>query len=411
VDFKPEQLLGDAIEAARHALRDLDPDQVPASLRRIVGYAGGTLPPPFARSLVAELGVNEFLRSKAMDAWAGERPPTRADSLASYRFLERGAGWSLDVATAAFDLGAKIVAAGDRTLEIERDAFEAEVASLRERVKSMRKDHQRLEGELKRAAQVNREPAKEERIAERRLADELEEAKRVHGVTLAELESRLADARQELEAAKESALLDRRLRADAESAHRAAVAPESPAMEPDALAERLDVIAALAAATGPSSALDDERLEGELPGPLRFPATVRPDTSEAIEWLVDAGDSIVLIDGYNVGFLMAGRGDATRARMLVAEVAGRLATAAKHTEIVVVFDSEVDSDGGTSQRNGNVEVFYPSGQSADDEIVARSVGRLRTVVITNDRDVRHRAEAVGATALWSDALIEWSRRR
>ena len=126
---------------------------------------------------------------------------------------------------------------------------------------------------------------------------------------------------------------------------------------------------------------------------------------------MDAGDSIVLIDGYNFGFLMAGRSDPTRARMLVAEVAGRLATAAKHAEIVVVFDSEVDSDGGTSQRNGNVEVFYPSGQSADDEIVARSVGRPRTVVITNDRDVRHRAEVVGATALWSDALVEWSRRR
>ncbi len=317
----------------------------------------------------------------------------------------------MDVATAAFDLGAKIAAAGDRTLETERDAFEAEVASLRERVKSMRKDQQRLEGELKRATQVNREPAKEERITERRLADELEEARRLHAVALEELESRLADAHQELEAAKESALLDRRLRADAESAHRAAVAPESPAMEPDALAERLDAIAALAAATGPRSALDEDRLEGELSGPLIFPATIRPDTCEAIEWLVDAGDSIVLIDGYNFGFLMAGRSDATRARMLAAEVARRLATAANHAEIVVVFDSEVDSDGGTSQRDGNVEVFYPSGMSADDEIVARSVGRPRTVVITNDRDVRHRAEAVGATALWSDALIEWSRRR
>jgi len=411
VDFKPEQLLGDAIEAARHALRDLDADQVPASLRRIAGYAGGTLPPPFARSLVSELAVNEFLRSKALDAWAGERPPTRADSLASYRFLERGAGWSMDVAAAAFGQGAKAMAVGDRALEIERDGFEAEAASLRERLKTLRKDHQRLEGELKRVTQISREPAKEERIAERRLTGELEEANRRHAIALAELESRLASARQELDAVREGALLERRLRADAESAHRAAVAPESPSMDPDALAESLDVIAALAAAAGPSSALDDGPSGVAAPGPLQFPSKIRPDTSEAIDWLMDAGDSIVLIDGYNVGFLMAGRVDGARARMLVAEVAGRLAAGAKQAEIVVVFDSEIASDGGTSQRTGSVEIFYPSDRSADDEIVERSGRRPRTVVITNDRDVRHRAEAEGAIALWSDALAEWSRRR
>jgi hypothetical protein len=411
MDFKPEQLLGDAIEAARHALRDLDSDQVPASLRRIAGYAGGTLPPPFARSLVSELAVNEFLRSKALDAWAGERPPTRADSLASYRFLERGAGWSMDVATAAFGQGARAAAMGDRALEVERDAFEAEAASLRERLKTMRKDHRRLEGELKRVTQMRREPAKEERIAERRRTDELEEASRLHASALTELEARLTSARRELDAAREQALLDRRLRADAESAHRAAVAPESPTMDPDALAERLDVIAALAAAAGPSSALDDGRSEVGALDSLQFPAKIRPDTSEAIEWLVDAGNSIVLIDGYNVGFLLAERLDGARARMLVAEVAGRLAATAKQAEIVVVFDSEIASNGGTSQRTGRVEVFYPDHRSADDEIVERSGRRPRTVVITNDRDVRHRAEAVGAIALWSDALAEWSRRR
>ncbi len=411
MDFKPEQLLGDAIEAARHALRDLDSDQVPASLRKIAGYAGGTLPPPFARSLVSELAVNEFLRVKALEAWAGERPPTRAGPLASYRFLERGAGWSMDVAAAAFGLGEKITAVSDRTLQIERDSFEGEAASLRQRVKAMRRDQQRVEGELKRAAQVNREPAKDERIAERRLADDLEELKRVHAVALAGLESRLVSTHEELEAAREEAHLDRRLRAEAESAHRAAVAPESPTMDPDALAERLDVIAALAAAAGPGSVLDDDAVDDVAPGLLQFPATIRPDTSEAIEWLMGAGASIVLIDGYNLGFLMVGRDDAARARLLVEEVAGRLAAAAKQAEIVVVFDSEIEADGGTLRRNGSIEVCYPSGQSADDEIVKRSGVSPNTVVITNDREVRHRAEAVGGIALWADALAEWSRRR
>ena len=317
----------------------------------------------------------------------------------------------MDVAAAAFGLGAKVTAVGDRTLEIERDAFEAEAASLRERVKTMRKDQQRVEGELKRAAETNREPLKEERIAERRLADELQEAKRVHALALAEIESRLASVHEELEAAREGALSDRRLRAEAESAHRAAVASESPTIDPDALAERLDVIAAMAAAAGPSSPLDDGTLDGVAPDPLPFPGAVRPDTSEAIDWLLDAGASIVLIDGYNLGFLLAGRLDGARARMLVTEVAGRLATAAKQAEVVVVFDSEIETDDATSRSNGNVEIYYPFGRSADDEIVDRSGANPNTVVITNDRDVRHRAEAVGAIALWSDALAEWSRRR
>ena len=412
MDFRPERLLGDAIEAARRALRELDPDQVPASLQRVAGHTGGALPPPFARSLLAELDSNEFLRSKTLEAWQGENPPSDERLLPSYRFLERDDGWFIEVAAAAFGLGARTVAAGDRKLEIERDALKAEIVSLKERLKALHKDYERVEGDLRESLRAGREPLRAERTTERRLVEQLEEARSAHVARVEELESRLSGVQSELESAREAARRDRGLRAEAESAHRVAVTSDPPSMDPDALAERLDVIAALAAAAGPRPDADDEIAAGRGGEQLEYPGAIRPDSAEAIDWLLSAGDATVLIDGYNLGFLLAGgRLDASRARMLVVEVVGRLGAVARHARFVAVFDSEIEADATALQRGGSVEVVYSSGRSADDEIADRAATVLHPVVITNDRDLRHRAEGVGAVALWSDALAEWSRRR
>ncbi len=411
MDFKPERLFGDAIDAARGAVRDLDADQVPASLRRVAGYAGGSLPPPFARSLLAELDTNEFLRSKALEAWKGERPPTGDEALASYRFLERGDGWIMEVAEAAFRLGKRLSVASDHTLEVERNAFEAEAASLRGRLKAARKDRDRIESELRELSRTQQDPVREERNSQRRIAQQIEGAKRDHTAEMEKLEALLSETENEIRSVREAARLDRRLRAEAEAAYQAAVASESPPMDAEGLAEHLDVIAALATATGPGSRLAGGGMAGLEDDRLRYPGMIRPDSAEGIEWLLGAGPVTVLVDGYNLGFLLAGRLDPQRARMLVVEALGRLATAAGEAEVVAVFDSDGEVDTDVPQRGGSVDVVYSSGRSADDEIVDRVVTALNPVVVTNDREVRHRAEAVGAVALWSDALVEWSRRR
>jgi len=411
VNFRPELLLGDAVDAGRRALRDLDPDQVPASLRRVAGYSGGTLPPPFARSLIVELDTNEYLRSKALEAWEGEIPSPGSRLLASYRFLERGEGWLLDLAEASFGLGDRGAVAGERTLQIERDAFEAEAASLRGRLKALRKEHERLEGELREVSHAYQEPVREVREAERRLAERLEEAKSDHLAEVEGLDARLTRAQDEIRTVREAAHLDRMHRAEAEAAYRAAVASETPSMDGDALAEHLDVIAALATASGPGIEFGEEAAGTPGFGPLRFPGMILPDSAEGVEWLVNAGAATVLIDGYNLGFLLAGRLDPPRARLLVLEVAGRLASAAEHAEVVAVFDSEIEGELEGHQSGGSVDIVYSSGRSADDEIVDRVGSAPNPVVITNDREVRHRSEAIGAVTLWSDALVEWSRRR
>jgi len=411
VEFKPEQLLADAIDAARHALRDLEPDQIPASMQRVVGYSGGKLPPPFARSLLAELEDNEFLRSKALEVWKLDRPPSGDRQLAAYRFLERGDGWLTDLLGAGYSLGSRDSAAGDQTVEIERDAFQAEAASLKERLRTVRKEQERLEREHRELTRSSREPEREERESERRLHEQMEEAARSHSAGVSELEANLAAVQQELQTAREAARADRQLRAEAEAAHRSAVAPEAQSVDPGVLAERLDTIAVLASAAGPTPGVEEGLGAAETVQPLTDLGAIRPDSAEAIDWLVTSGAANVFVDGYNVGFLLASRLDAVQARLLVEETVGRLRLVARQCEIIVVFDSEIPIDEAVPTPAGSSGIVFSDGRSADDEIVDLVPTKTNPVVITNDREVRERTEAAGAVALWSDALVEWSRRR
>ena len=93
-DWIPLELLAPAFKAVRKALRDLDPDEVPAVLRRIAGQSGRRLPPPLARKLVETLAENEWLREKAAEAGSDLDPaspdPARA---VSALFLLRPEGW------------------------------------------------------------------------------------------------------------------------------------------------------------------------------------------------------------------------------------------------------------------------------------------------------------------------------
>jgi predicted RNA-binding protein with PIN domain len=131
-----------------------------------------------------------------------------------------------------------------------------------------------------------------------------------------------------------------------------------------------------------------------------------------VEWLLsDAPPVTVLIDGYNVGFVLAGPGDPAAARQRLELELSRLVTLASgRLAAVVVYDS---ADGGTerSPRRHGIEVLFTSGRTADDVLVelVRDLSGRR-VVVSNDRAVRERSEKAGAVALWSDALAAWSVR-
>jgi predicted RNA-binding protein with PIN domain len=407
VDMKPEQLLADAIEAARKALRDLDADQVPASMRRIAAYASGTLPPPFAKSLLVELESNEFLRGKALEAWSGE-VPTEGKRLAGYRFLERGEGWLMDLVGAAYERGGRETRTGDRTLEVERDAYAAEAASLRERLKTARRDLEKAEAAVREASRLSAGPQRAERAAERKVAEQLETAEKRHVVVVSELGAEIERIGAELASAREMARLERRRRADAEAANAGEGVSGVHSLDPDVLADRLDTIASMVSAAGPSATLSSFPVAST--GALEFPSEVLPDSAEAIEWLVGIGPATVFVDGYNLGFLLASRLDPGQARLLAEEASNRLVTASGDVRVVVVFDSSLDDAVGEKRRAGTAEVVFSQG-SADDEIVRLVAGVDRAVVVSNDREVRQRCDELGAVALWAAALADWGRRR
>ncbi len=408
--FKPEVLLADAVAAARRALLDLDSERRPAVLRRVAAYGGGNLPPPFARSLLDELECNEVLRGRALEMWPGDRPPTGGAELASYLFLTREDGWATRVLAIAHDEGAAAGSVRARQAEVEKEARVEESVGLRERLRKARRVEESLRGELREAQSALREPRRADKKTQRRIAADLAAEKAARHREVAALGEEIAALQKRLEEVRGAARREKLLRAETvgepEESRRA---PPRDALD---LAEQLDALAdrAMALAPTPEAALGvDSAYDDEV---VRFDRTIAPDDRMAIDWLLAAGRRRVLIDGYNLGFALGPR-EPGAARTLAVEAAGRLAASSADLRITVVFDSSRDPEGSKVRRDSRVEVRFTAPElTADDEIVTLvAADRQPVVVVSNDRELRDRAESAGADALWSDALASWARRR
>ena len=406
---RPTDLLREAVDAGRAALRDLEADEVPPRLRRVAASSERNLPAPLAMALLRALDGDEFLRGKALEAWDGEAPPAGGGALASYAFLERDEGWALTVAAEAAARGERRGAAADRSLQLERDSLAAEVASLKERLRRERDEFDRERRELREALEAERAPTRSLREAERQAARELGEAEEAWRRREQELTDELERVASELRRAQESARAERRARAEIEAA--TSSGDTAFPSDPVALARLLDGLAAHVTALQAPPRRGSEA-PAERPRPtLSLDPSIRPDTAEAVDWLAGSGASSVVVDGYNLGFQLAGL-DAERARARAVEAVRRLAAVVPATAVTIVFDSNVEDAAGSPEvKAGAAAVAFTSGGSADDEIVDRACAGEAAVVVSNDRDLRHRAEACGAVVLWSDALVEWSRRR
>ena len=183
------------------------------------------------------------------------------------------------------------------------------------------------------------------------------------------------------------------------------------AEDPVGLADHLDRTAVMA--RPPARSSDGEGAASEEVE-LRLPKGVAPDAKESVAWLVGRPESVtVIVDGYNVGYLMAGERAPAPARLRVAPVLAHLHKMARGAlKVIVVYDSNL-GPAETPATAGPVSVRYSdAGATADDEIV-RLAGCIGgpVVVISNDRAVRDRSEAVGALPLWSEALLAWAGTR
>jgi predicted RNA-binding protein with PIN domain len=385
------------VDAGRAALADLEADEVPASLRRVVSHSGGRLPPPLTTSLLQVLDEDEWLRGLAA---AKLRPGLEESAAAS--FLQREGVWWTALADGL---------AARRAADAETAAEQAarEVGRVREQLDVAGERLKRAGADL----EAERAKSRSSRAPERR----------PNGGTAAleKATSRVAELRSSLDSAVQDRIdaegMIARLRARAVSVRReqrrrrnGGEARSTLGESALDLAKKLDLMMAAA----PHRSEAEIPGEGEQPLPsaqLGLPAGIRPDARGAIDWLVSLETPVtVIVDGYNVlrnvepGAFTSGR---TRDRL--AQDLSRLRRRSGVARVVVVYDSEVPGHRDPRILQGGVEAHFSAEEDlADDEIVNLvSSARGGVVVITSDRDLRERTEALGALTLWSEALNGW----
>jgi predicted RNA-binding protein with PIN domain len=408
VDQTTERVFRRALEAAAKALRDLDADQIPADLRRVAGRPL-PLPPPLAAALLKGIDRYDWLREKALEAWPEADPKTAGADQASALLLQRPPGWTATVADLVGALAAEEARGAEEDRGRQLEAARAEAEEWRRRARAEREAGRRSFREVEASLA-------EERAARRALQAAPARLDAAREAELAQSQAALGERVTERDAAREEV---RRLQETlaAERAARRALQAELAeasgsvhwAEDPVAMAGFLDWTASVARPPA-----------GGAPGgegggaSLRLPEGVRPDEKAAVDWLVQRSEAATLIvDGYNAAFRLGAVGDAAAGRSRVLMVLERLRRVARGPlGVVVVFDS---SSGVLLEEAppGSLEVrFAPEGSTADREIaelVAAMTGPR--AVLSSDREVREAAERTGALALWSEALVEWERRR
>ncbi len=144
--------------------------------------------------------------------------------------------------------------------------------------------------------------------------------------------------------------------------------------------------------------------------PFALPVGVAPDTSAALRWLLARTEpSTLVVDGYNVTYLLNPEGFVDLRDRLNEGLARFRRMAAARVRAIVVYDSGHEGAASTVAGPGGVEVrFTEAGHSADEEIL-RLASELGgdVAVVSTDRTVREGAEGAGALGLWSRALVEW----
>jgi predicted RNA-binding protein with PIN domain len=402
-------VLAGAITAARQALRNMDADDVPEALRRVVASSSGRLPPPLARSLLLELDRSDWLRAEAREQFDGDGP--------ALAFLLRDEAWWAVVADAIAQQRSEGAVGNAAGAEAKVATLSNEVRKLKAKVKEARRqtDEAAADARAELAAGRKRlEAALAAKHSELTVVQQrLEESERLREVAVSERADADATSRE----------LSRRVRALrrelAQVTHlSASTAGESLPRDGVALARHIDLLAAMVPVRDASEGEPGTRVGSNgaavADRSLSVPAGIRPDVGDAFAWLERQSTEFALIvDGHNVLFHLdaatATTGDARR--RLVSDLARFRELATTNPVVVVVFDSHIPGAREPEFHDG-VEMLYAEAGVTADDLVVDTVGEFSTpvVVVSSDRAVREGAEASAALALWSEALGEWLHR-
>ncbi len=399
-----------ALEAAARALHDLKADQIPADLRR-VARRPLPLPPPLAASLLKGLDRYDWLREKAAEAWPEADPDVPGPDQASALLLLRPPGWTAQVAALAAGVGAEQARRAD-------DDLAEQLAKARSDVEESKRRARAEKEKGRQAIRKGREELEKQRAARLALERAPARAEAAHQEALERLRADLAAVTRELDAARRES---RRCREELAEQRRARAAAEAQVVEtapvptwsgdPLELAVYLDRTAAMARPPAPGG--QPAGVSGAAPS-LRLPRRIHPDKREAVDWLVARGEATtVIVDGYNLAFTLAGRGQPAVGRERALMLLDRVRRVARGAlRVVAVFDSRLAMVADEA-RPGPVEVRFATGEGGADGEIIELAGELAgdRVVVSSDREVRDKAEAAGAVGLWSEALADWARRR
>jgi hypothetical protein len=400
------EALEPALRAARRVLDELDADDVPASLRRVVAHSGPRLTPPLARRLLGELDALEWLRADAAERLDGEA------SAASHAFLSRPDGWWAEVASALAELRSS--AAGEEIEKLRRgvDRLQGDLVTLKNKMKQQKARAAAREAELREELKaLRRDVASSDRRDER--AHRTAEA-RIAAVTaeLVEVRGDLADANHVRTELRSQLRSQRRELAAVRRALEAGGSASVP-RDPVTLARELDLSAASVPRRHPTepAVRDDAGSPSPVRTPLVVPRGIRPDRAEVVEWLLGVGGVAVIVDGYNLLFqLEPGEYTSGRSRRrLEALMAQFVRKSGGNAAVRIVFDSSLPGARDQHAReDGVVVVFAEADRLADEEVVHLAADTTGPVaVVTSDREVRENAALVGAAVVWSEAFAEW----
>lgn len=379
--------LNPLISPALRALARLDSAEVPARVQPLVGKSG-RLPKPLARSLIAELDRNPWLRDKVIEEWKDLDASDPKNATAAL-FLLRPKNWEKE----ARELAAKQARA---SADQEEVALEREMKKALKKIEALSAKVDRLQTELlERDEQVR---ARRER-PDKSVPDRRRE--------LANLAAELERERDLRRAAEEQIMTLRRRQT--KKASPSVAVRRGIGGTPLQIAKQLDSQLSAFSVTPRLVPVESASSDSEPLPKLAMPG-VRPDQPGAVDWLIDeAGELTLAIDGWNLAHLFKSP-PSSRERDRVISLARKVGRERKlrgHSSRLVVFFDSSENPSPIPTRPREVSVSYPP--SADESLI--EMAGPRVVIVTSDHRVRDQSERRQAVVLWSEAMHGWSIRQ
>jgi len=396
------RVLSKVVDVARIELREMEGDDVPPRLRKVVKSSARVLPSPFAQSVLNEIRNNDQFRTAVIERW---RDRGEHDSV-GLAFLSDPDGAQELVALADRDSGDSQLLKNAEDDALRITALEGQLLEAKRRLRKEREAHTAIIKGLS----IRDDERRESLVRSAKAASGAKDIAQAEIVTLegsvASLRAQLAEAHERLRRGSDREKRKSAVLVEPKGDQR----PLLPS-DPVALAVWLDTVERI---QRPYRVADGDESVAAHVESLEVPVGISPDDRNAISSLIAQRPRTIVIDGYNVaGLLSSGPIASASNRAAVISKADRLASVSG-SSVIVVFDaqgSDADDPRPQFRSPGGVDVRFSVMESADDQIVDIILSDPeRSVVVTNDRELRERCLADGCVPVWSTAFVDWSIR-